>query len=394
MKHFRVIKQHDEHDGYTLSEDAIAKLLNTDQTGSESLYFIPYHAGCRGYTLTDHAVTQIQNHQGVLIIDYTLESLMEESEVYGHAHSRHQDLLELRAYTANYNLPPDRVFVLTGNLKLPDQPEFRVIAECLWAWTAPRTDLQLKHEIARDIARRTTRPHKFMCLMRRPSDARITFAYGAFRERFRDQGLITSWFSPKSDHAFYFPQERVEQWSHRLGQPNDLESVTEFYQSLPWMWDYAAGSENKNNPNCITNGDQYWLFRNSYLNVVHETFYYHQENQLFLSEKSFKSVNMLQPFVIFGHPGSLEWMRSQGYTTFSEWWDESYDRETDDQQRYRKVLDIVKWISEQSTDYLNDMLIDQLYVLQENHRIYSEHKSVGPNRMWLQLRETLHSLLN
>lgn len=394
MKHFHIVKQNAKYQGYLPPTDQIAEILGTDQQGDDVLFIVSYHAERRtGYTLPDDVAHKIRTNRGVLVIDYTLETMMEDSSVYG-ANARQQDLENIRNTTRAYDLPSDRVIVLTGNLKLSPQPEFRVVPVCIWQLSAPSIDFQLKHEIVKDIAQRSPRPYKYMCLMRRPGDARVTFAYEAFKQGFRDQGLVTSWFNPTHGHPFYYSKERVEHWSHRLGQPNDPHTVNDFYASLPWMWDYDSGDEIENNPNCITQGNQYWLFRNSYLNVVHETFFYYQPNQLFLSEKSFKSFIMLQPFVIFGHPGTLEWMRAQGYTTFGDWWDESYDHTTDDARRFQKVLDIVKWISEQSTSYLNDMLIDQLYVLQENHRIYTGKNKTGRADVWHLLKNEIISRLD
>lgn len=393
MKHFKIVKPLSDYEGYVASQDDIAHMLDTDQTGECVLYLIMYHALCEGFYLPPGVVELIQNNRGVLVIDYTLETMMESPDMYVH-NARYQDFINIRNQIRKYQLPADRVIVITGNLKLESQPEFRVINECLWRWTAPSTNQQTKHEIVRDIALRKPRQHKFMCLMRRPNDSRTTFAYQAFRQGFREHGLITSWFNSQPGHQFYYPRERVEQWSSRVGQSHDPHSVIKFYMSLPWMYDFEPGQEMTENPNCITRGKQYDLFRNSYVNVVHETFYYHQQNQLFLSEKSFKSVNMLQPFLVFGHPGTLEWMRSQGYYTFGDWWDESYDGETNDDVRYQKLLDIVKWISEQSLEYLSDMLADQLYVLQENHANYARHKQERYQPMWSKVKSMVDHLLD
>lgn len=64
-----------------------------------------------------------------------------------------------------------------------------------------------------------------------------------------------------------------------------------------------------------------------------------------LTEKVFKPMVMRQPFIIVGPPNSLEYLKSYGFMTFSDCWDESYDEETDPDKRMEKVIAIVDKIS-------------------------------------------------
>ena len=63
-----------------------------------------------------------------------------------------------------------------------------------------------------------------------------------------------------------------------------------------------------------------------------------------ISEKTYKSIAVGKPFVLFGQTGALRCLRSLGYKTFSPWIDESYDDIADDQQRFLKICDIVEKI--------------------------------------------------
>ena len=57
-----------------------------------------------------------------------------------------------------------------------------------------------------------------------------------------------------------------------------------------------------------------------------------------------------QPFIMLGAKGSLNALRKQGFKTFEEYWDESYDDEADDTKRFFKVLDLIKEISSWSAE--------------------------------------------
>jgi len=74
--------------------------------------------------------------------------------------------------------------------------------------------------------------------------------------------------------------------------------------------------------------------------VPTETVYF--GNRLHITEKTFKAIALEMPFVLVAPAGSLEYMRSYGFQTFSGIIDESYDQETDDFQRLEKVMALLK----------------------------------------------------
>ena len=64
--------------------------------------------------------------------------------------------------------------------------------------------------------------------------------------------------------------------------------------------------------------------------------------RLHLTEKTFKPICLQMPFIIVGTRGSLEYLRSYGFQTFSSLWDESYDDEHDDVVRLEKIAQLLK----------------------------------------------------
>lgn len=64
------------------------------------------------------------------------------------------------------------------------------------------------------------------------------------------------------------------------------------------------------------------------LQVVTETVY--SGTRSHLTEKTFKPIVMQQPFVLISCQGSLEYLRSYGFCTFGNFWDEDYDHANDD----------------------------------------------------------------
>jgi hypothetical protein len=80
--------------------------------------------------------------------------------------------------------------------------------------------------------------------------------------------------------------------------------------------------------------------------VYHVTETVYTGRRLQLTEKSFKPIALGMPFVLSATAGSLAYLRSYGFRTFSEFWDESYDLETDDYVRAEKVATVLKQLDD------------------------------------------------
>jgi hypothetical protein len=63
-----------------------------------------------------------------------------------------------------------------------------------------------------------------------------------------------------------------------------------------------------------------------------------------LTEKTFKPIALGMPFIIVGTQGSLRYLRSYGFRTFGDLWDESYDDEPDDSRRIEKIAQVLKML--------------------------------------------------
>ena len=69
------------------------------------------------------------------------------------------------------------------------------------------------------------------------------------------------------------------------------------------------------------------------VNVALETTVYNHTEHAYLTEKTWKILAQARPFVIFGDVGSLDKLRKQGFRTFGNYCDESYDKETNTTKR-------------------------------------------------------------
>lgn len=70
----------------------------------------------------------------------------------------------------------------------------------------------------------------------------------------------------------------------------------------------------------------------------------------FLCEKSYKAIAAHHPFLLASTQGNLAYLRSQGFETFPELWDEGYDDEPDYTVRIDRLVDIIKHFDKFSWD--------------------------------------------
>lgn len=125
---------------------------------------------------------------------------------------------------------------------------------------------------------------------------------------------------------------------------NKVKKKTIDYDDIDGVWGF--GFENKRN------------YLNTYFSVITETIFYEYGN--YISEKSFKGIAHMHPFVIVGKPGILKYLKSKGFKTFSEFWDESYDEIEDNSDRMEYVYKIIKELIQKSNeewDKLNEKLL-------------------------------------
>ena len=84
----------------------------------------------------------------------------------------------------------------------------------------------------------------------------------------------------------------------------------------------------------------------SYLNVVMDTFFNWEPDVLFLSEKVFNAFAYGQMFIFLGPTGTLKYLQQEGYQTFGDYIDESYDDIVDPYRRLLAVTEsLIKFVS-------------------------------------------------
>lgn len=225
------------------------------------------------------------------------------------------------------------------------------------------------------------RKNKFICLNRRPSIHRLALVTELFS--YRDQGIITL----SNDGGF--GKESYKEVENDFF--DKFPSLKELYQKeiknlLPIKYEQDNVDVNITNPNKDNNIKK---FHQSYLNIVTETFF--DNDILFLSEKTFKPIWHCQPFVIFGNPKSLEQLKNLGYKTFSDYIDESYDKECDYKLRLKKITNSIEKFIDKSAQELTDIMIQMTPIFKHNmNNFQNRYNRYIKENLLTQLRTALY----
>jgi hypothetical protein len=315
--------------------DVPAKVLKDIDTGKCKLYI---DHSSEGYDITYHM-------KG--FDDLTHDMICNTSEIYG---IDPQNILLGTANLKPYTQVPYQIFTFNG-------PMFWCAAEQGQEWW----------ENLRLIRSRFRRPNKLISMNRTVRQHRLQFA----RELYVKQLL--------AENIYTFPLF------------NDYEVENESFvfkpipesmmKTLPWYYDIRTIRDI--NPVTLALPSSRRFYQEGYVSFVTETFFWYSdykfaetplEYELDISEKTFKPISMLHPFIIMGQPGILKHLRSMGFKTFHGWWDESYDDTPDPNERFAKLLNLYEELSNYSHKTLADMVYEMTDILQHNFTLYKSLK--------------------
>jgi len=220
-------------------------------------------------------------------------------------------------------------------------------------------------EIRNNIINKQTRSKKFLCLNRVPREHRL-FIVNYFLEKQLD-----------SDAILTLPDGHVGIVEKVIpGVPLPKQAFTEqelkpypyLKGRLPLNYDFKDSRDFIHETNRLSPE----AHKQAYFNIVTETICDSDTERLCFTEKTFKPIMCMQPFVLVSTFGSLKALKEMGYKTFDKFIDESYDEETDTNLRLQKITKTIEQINNLSYKELADMLYDMLPVLEHNYKTYND----------------------
>jgi hypothetical protein len=93
-------------------------------------------------------------------------------------------------------------------------------------------------------------------------------------------------------------------------------------------------------------------------------------SHLFLTEKTFKPIALKAPFILAAQSGALAHLRSNGYKTFHECWDEDYDTIVDPQERLDSIIHTILSIAKKPACTYNEIIKRAYTIAEYNYNVF------------------------
>jgi hypothetical protein len=273
----------------------------------------------------------LQEGKALLLLDQSLEGY-QTSWLWEYFH----------ADCAEHNVNPQAIVYVTGNLIADTQysdwanqhliaHRIKVIPYMHFEKDIQRiaTQMKLSPSVDSHLEYKSINPIKvYNCLQKRPRVHRSWFYLYLFKNNLLDDGLVsTNHYGnhiPNID-GIRVPQDLLEEGAKLLplivhGEPNNIKDDQHYINRIL---------------------DKVCL--DSWVSIISEASFVDSEETLFLSEKLFKPIACMHPFIILGNKDSLKKLREMGYKTFDGFIDERYDL-LPTFERFEAIINAIKKI--------------------------------------------------
>ena len=109
-------------------------------------------------------------------------------------------------------------------------------------------------------------------------------------------------------------------------------------------------------------------YQHTAIEVVLETLF--DDSRLHLTEKSLRPIACGRPFILAATPGSLEYLKSYGFETFSRFIDESYDKITNPAERLVSICKEMQRIANLSQEQKRQLWQELYAIAQRNQQLF------------------------
>jgi len=145
--------------------------------------------------------------------------------------------------------------------------------------------------------------------------------------------------------------------------PQELYNIIEYLKTNPQPLPGHPGHKPESNENM----EIIKFYNDFFVDVVAET--YTIGKTFFTTEKTFRPMLALTPFITYGPQGFLSNLRAKyGFQTFNQWWDESYD-DYQQYERIKKIYTVIDFLDTLSISDRQQMYKDMQDTLLHNKKI-------------------------
>lgn len=203
-----------------------------------------------------------------------------------------------------------------------------------------------------------------------PREHRVVLNYDLYKRdilRYGINSFIKRYFEPS------FPDASKWYNINSKNQKKEIEHNGNYWleNNTPIILDFDKNSIEYDLNERITKLEH---FNDTYFSLVNETIVENDNEPLFLTEKVYMTIMNYHPFLIFGSNDILAYLKSKGYYTFPELFDESYDNIKDIIKRKNKILKNVEDVCSMNKKKLIEIHKDIIPKLIENKKTFLNQK--------------------
>jgi hypothetical protein len=220
-----------------------------------------------------------------------------------------------------------------------------------------------------DLNPTTIRQKKFLSFNRQMSHRphRVMLAYLAIKYDLLKDGLFSFVGNVSADEISDILQQFTQ--SNKLSE--DVQKL------IPFEIDtHNLQQDRKTSFSTDNNKKEFYL--DSYIHITSETGF--DSTDVFLSEKTFRPIVNLQPFLSFGNVGCLRDLQELGFKTFHPYIDETYDLEKNPIRRMQLLETELKKLADMSIEQIHQLYYSLVDVLIHNQEHLKTFKDTDPYR--------------
>jgi hypothetical protein len=308
--------------------------------------------------IPEQVVNDIRNKKAKVVLLVTEADLVQQDKVEG-----------IKKTVEKYSISYEDIIYISSNYiqsKLLKAVGVKEMYFNIWQYNYNGCHVQ-RHidEIRNSIINKQIRNKKFLCLNRVPREHRL-FIVNYFLEKQLDSdtiltlpdghvGIVEKVIPGVPLPKQAFTEQELKPYPHLKGR-------------LPLNYDFKDSRDFIHETNRLSPE----AHKQAYFNIVTETVCDSDTERLCFTEKTFKPIMCMQPFVLISTFGSLKALKEMGYKTFEGFIDESYDQEIDTNLRLEKITKTINEINSMSYNELADMLYKMLPILEHNYKNYND----------------------
>ena len=368
------------------------------------------------YFLDDRVRNLIRDNNGYILINYLHEG-----------HIRQENYKELHNELLNYNIPANKVIFVSSNVN--GKKQYETFCDNMPLLTKSKIHIiEANHMLESSVdiynyvldnnynndldkvlpykqsfvnkqdlddVRDTIREKYFLCYNRVIRDYRLALIAMIYKMGLQDKGII-SLGAKEVDIAFggVWP----DYISDFIEDKKQNEIVSDAVKKIKPLYPIDADSDI--DANWIYKDGERWggavgqwtnfshQYKRIYFNIVTESCY--NEDCIYMSEKIFKPISNLVPFIIVSTPFFLKKLREIGYKTFHPWINESYDEEVDNDKRFFMILDEIKRLCSMTKEEIHKWYYEMEDILLYNQEHFASYKKQDGKNIWNEIMKIVY----